>query len=350
MKEKFKGMEAYRRKKSEYERTLKAIMAVKNHLEYEFGCKVIIGKGLIASDRNKICTEGTEITPDIVAYNENCENNFLVEVKSALSNPNNRSGSVDYAEEIKQLLKYDDNLKGWKNDENLVLDHSTIAILQMDWCQEFVESFKNYLQKNNINLDKELVILFFTIDDGVNFAVKFQKKYGDAGNKVLPYFNKRSTLSIGFNFFLNDLMRIRVYDDPPPTPYLMSLLFTEVFNQEPTPEQRRDAKAHNKSLKIRLTLEEIENKFVEKCGPPLYDGELRQKKLPKIGLIREAMDRFVSIGYAKKVNSSTEYEITLKKLKIRGNLDEHFYGLLERKGRNLDEFLEDKKNTSKVSS
>ena len=328
----------YSRKKSEYERTIKALIALKKHFEFEHGCKTVFCKNLVSTEHNKI-SKNVEITPDLIAYKKDLSEGWVIEVKSCLSNPKNRSpdSKYEWEKEIEQLIKYDDDLKGWDNNENLVVNHSIIGCMGMDWCRKFIMSFQNYLKDKNITLSKKILIIQFAVDDMTVPFLKFQAEYGE--NEVLPYLKEKTTLSIKMENVDKDFTRIKIYDDFPPLPYLMSLLWFDVFMKKPTPDEWRESRDNNKYPRISMDLNEIHEALFQKDGPPLVAREIRQKKVPEIGWIKKAMGKFESLKLAEKDKKDPDkYTIKLKKISLKGeDLDEYFYEKLRKKGEDLDE-------------
>jgi len=329
----------YERKKNEYERTLKALIALKSHFERDHNCTVIFGKKLLTSENNKV-SKNTEVSPDLVIYNEDLSRGWVVEIKSSLANPNNGSSSVDWESEINQVLKYDDDLKGWKDSENLSIDHSILGCIGMDWCREFVNSFKTYLEEKDISMSRNILITQFVIDEQTSAAIKFQKEYGD--EEILPYLRERSTLPIKLDYIENECARIRVYDDPPPIPYLMSLIWIDVISKKPTEEEWRNALELNTVPKVTISLDELHEEFFKKAGPPLVEGEICQKKIPQRKWIKKALEKFQALEIAKKHRGEQKYDFSVKKFqlsKYEHKLDLYFYEKLKEKGQELDLFI-----------
>jgi hypothetical protein len=103
---------------------------------------------------------------------------------------------------------------------------------------------------------------------------------------------------------------VRFYDDRPPVTYTMEIIWNYISAKIPI-EKYREKKAFATipvQINIDELLEEIRKRFVPRNNPSVL----------KRDWIKDALDEFVTLGLAKKLDGDKIYEIDIRKRTRKG--------------------------------
>ncbi len=283
-----------------YEQTINAIICFSHVLRWEEvdgersfrpNSYYSIGRRMDTSPSNRINPEN-KVTPDlIVELNENY--GIVCEVKKSL--PRNRAY---WNKTINQLIKYDDDLKGWIT-ENEYIQRSDVVFLIHNDIKVFVFDYLN----NRININRDLnfnrsfaTIAFYRVDQRKTW-INFEKGFGNLSDRNLD-----EKFRLIWKVPLEEVRPLnptKFYDAKPEVSYTMSILWIDTFSQYPRQEEFMEAEGR-KIITIRINIEELVNRMKNQFFPSLIENDPRQQKVPKSRWVKEAMKMFVRLNYAYK--------------------------------------------------
>jgi len=258
------------------------------------------------SEENTIAPK-TIITPDlIIQYDDNY--GIVTELKKSFPKDKKRWNKTFK----KQLKKYDDVLKGWKTEDGFI-DSSDIVLLTDYRLKTIISDYiREKIGKSEISFDKNFALISFLRNTQNDPFMVFEKGFGNLSDNTLDtrFHNIHSVplkKIVAFN-------TIKFYDDKPPLPYIMNILWTKIFNQYPKMEEFMESKG-KKIISIEINIDDLTNKLKTQYSD--YDkNDDRQPEVPKTGWIRDALDKFVELKYAKRhLNNRDNYIIRYKTIK-----------------------------------
>jgi hypothetical protein len=269
------------------------------------GSYFYIGRKMDTSADNSI-SPNNRVTPDIVLQ---CDATYGIvgEVKKSL--PMNREYWRKF---VDQLIKYDDNLKGWHTaDENL--DKSDIVLLtHIELKNSVLDFLKQKNDDGDLKLHRKFAYIVFFKTSGRRDKISFETAYGDLSNSQIDAVFKRF-IHVPLDSVLFCNKDVKLYDSEPPLPYMMDLLWNYIFPQYISQNEFMDAQG-KKHLVFETEIDELKTKVREQFTY-CENHDARQPDIPKIQWIRNAMEKFVSLKYAEKIDQShTKYRVKYRKL------------------------------------
>ena len=107
---------------------------------------------------------------------------------------------------------------------------------------------------------------------------------------------------------------VKFYDTPPPLPYMMMVLWDNIFPNINTVEQYVDEKGI-KQQKFEVQIDFLTRELQEKFSHT-DNHDSRQKKVPERDWVRKAMEEFVRLRYAEnKIGDKNSYIIKKRFIK-----------------------------------
>lgn len=316
-----------------YEQTLLAIICFSHVLRwddninrYKSNSYSFIARKMDTSNDNPI-TPNEVVTPDLVVQ---LNNNHGIVTEAKKSFPKNRNF---WNRNINQLLKYDDNLQGWKTNNELIpisdivlLTHNKIKVNVSDYIEERINN-------NTLNFSRKFALLAFQRAQNRKIYLSLEKGFGHLSNSEL---DERFRVSVRVPLEkVIPMSPIKFYDDKPKLPYIMDILWNNVFTQYPQLEEFMES-AGVRIMIIRVNIHKITQQLKTQFTDYI-EGDSRQPSLPKTKWIREAMDMFVKLNYANKIGND-EYIVKYKNL--HQPIEKFTREIYQPKFKTLDNFIE----------
>lgn len=320
----------------DYNETITAIICISHVLRWDnqgsfrSNTYFFIARRMDTSENNRINPEAV-VTPDLIIQ---IDENYGIICELKRSFPRNR----DYWEnDFNQLLKYDDDLKGWRTD-NEYIEISDLVLLTHNRMKVYVS---DYLE-NRINIKQDLffnknfaVIAYYRVDQQKSWMY-LEKSYGALTNQDLDE-RFRVLLPVPLEKVL-PLNPIKFYDEKPELPYIMNILWVHILNQYPQREEFMEAEGGKKIITINVNIDELTERLNRQYSPFINENNHRQQKIPKISWVREAMEMFVRLKYAYKERSSDDNYI-VKYKKILNPLETFTKEVVQGETRTMDNFI-----------
>jgi hypothetical protein len=303
----------------DYEFTIQTLQAFVSCITYDNDnkhrlqdSKYSFGRKMRTSTNNKIETN-IDITPDaVIQLNNNL--GYVVEIKKDLCRDQNL-----WEEELKQLLKYDDDkLKGWWTDDEMINSIYLSFLLHQSRSRSFIHYLDGMKSDNKYFFSNKFSIIEYSRDVRQKTFIFLRKEHGEISPQSLS-----ERLNISVNVPIEDVLNNpdygnkKYYDAKPPIEYTMNelwKLFTEKKGQNIFDEK---TKSYLININVDLITEDIQKLFGS------TGTSSRDVSFPKKDWVKEALDAFVSIKLASKIDNSN-YIIRFKLLHYE-DLIIHFY-------------------------
>jgi hypothetical protein len=232
----------------------------------------------------------TQVTPDLVIQSSQ-DLGYVTEAKYSL--PADKDHWRDCA---KQLLKYDDDLKGWWTTNELIDDHCIVLLLEYARTVAFIEYFKNWCAQNKESISKNLAIVEFTKSDNASPYLGLTLRHGNIETAEL-----RSRLKYSVKVPTEDVVGTysvrKFYDSPPVVEFTMSVIWMDIL----TPEVETvefDKKLHGHPIRVKL---DALTRELQKCFGQQSSGP-REVEFPHRDWVKSAMDGFVQLDLAREMD------------------------------------------------
>ncbi len=275
--------------------------------------KFSLGRRMATSSKNLV-SPVSEVTPDVVIQVGN-ELGYTIEVKYSM--PKDKQHWVDDAN---QLLKYDDSLKGWWTKSESIISHCNALLIEQGRVIRFVEFLEEWINENQITFNSATSIIQFSKSDNAYPYYFLQSRWGkildDALSERLKYGEK-----IPIEKVVGTYGHKKFYDtEPPAIEFTMSIIWQDIFTPDGIAAQH-DKKLGGIPLYVNLdglTLE-LQKLFGQNSETP------RDVEFPRKDWIRAAMDEFVNIGLASRLENNPDgYDYLVIFRQIKKELLEYF--------------------------
>jgi len=294
-----------------YQQTINAILSLSHVLRWDNNNKnyyedsfKFIARKMDTSNHNRISANNT-ITPDLIVQ---VNNNYGIVCEAKKSFPKNK----DYwLKNFIQLEKYDDDLIGWETEDERIETSDIILLTHLKLSVPVRDYIEEKISRDELKFNNNFSLIGFTRSDELDTIMMLEKRYGKLFNLELDE-RLRQIERVPLKKII-PLNPIKFYDDKPELPYLMNILWTEIFNQYPEKEDFWTS-GGIKIITIIVNLKDITDKLRVQFSD-YSEHDKRQQVVPKTKWVKEAMEEFVKLGYAKKENEKNNYKIKYKSIK-----------------------------------
>jgi len=332
-------------KVKDYEQTVDAILAFASFVVHDgisqrpnsqFG----FGRRMKTSPKN-LETPSTEITPDLVAQKSK---NFgiVAEAKKSLD-----QDASNWIQHVKQLRKYDDNLKGWWTGDEMINTSNVVMLIHQSrgrLFRDFLEKCKN---EDPNSVGPKTSVIEFNESPETEPYYFFRIEYGKVQNSELMqslYEGRQIPLERVKQSFSN----IQYYDAEPPLPLLLMRLWTDYL---PSKLDEGEYDEQKKAMLLKVSVNDVTDELQKAFGSKALHKDDRSGEFPTQKWIKKAFDQLASYNLAKRSSENDEYFIFFKTL--RGDVLERFIQYESKKGKDepspkqLDIFSKLKQQPSK---
>ncbi len=312
-----------------YNQTIIAIVGFMNFYSYDSKHEPVIlfqGRRLQPSVSNSM----EYVTPDIGILLPN-KTGVLGEVKHSLPRDKNLWRDI-----FAQLLKYDDNLSGWPNSDNLVDSHDLVLLTHQSRARAVLHYFREKSGNDEIVFKRPFCIIEYNLTSERQDYFFFRIEEGILSDPDVNY-KLQEGVPVPMVRLLQNYAAIKFYDDMPELPYLMHLIWVYIVMERASSFEQFSSLAKNQKLDVKLHIDEIVD--ILRTG---YSFQLlnpknsdRQPSIPKKTWIKEACHKFVQWGEAKW-NDDLKSSITFHCHKKYDDTLKHFIKMYVGEG-NLDQ-------------
>lgn len=296
-------------KVEDYEETVIAIITFSHEVCWDSVNKRIIPDSLFMIGRRMGKINNAEnsehtLTPDIVIQ-LNGSYGIIAEVKKSF--PKEKSY---WDETFQQINRYDNDLIGWATDSETIKKYDLALLTHITRKVDVTDYYREQHKKGKYNFKNKFAIVAFNRGGEGKEYMYLEKHYGDFTDANLDE-RLRKVVSIPMEKVL-PLYPIKFYDSPPPMPYLLDILWANIFPQFLFLEL-----SENEPLKystIKVDVSEV-TKRLQKQFSQMRDDD-RQQEIPKQDWIKEAMEALVRLKLAKRViDNPNIYEVEFKTIR-----------------------------------
>lgn len=255
----------------------------------ETGFRFGVGRKMETSPSNTISPSAV-VTPDLVVQRRK-GNGIVAEVKHSWST------SGDWGEYVGQVQKYDDDLLGWwSDDQRLSVPHDLALLVHGSHAVKVSDFVIEGISTKRFSFVRPLVVVGYTRADQTQQFINLRREYGQFSDKTFDE-RLRTVLPVPMDKVI--WKDRRFYDSPPPMPYLLQMLWDDVFDS--LAEGLDVAKGKN-YVDLRVSADKLAVQLQSFYGF-VPDGK-RNPGIPRPQWIREALDLLVSVRFAHKEGAS----------------------------------------------
>ena len=282
-----------------------------------FGHKMCCPPGSIEPKEGTVCWCGrrmttstnTEITPDLVIKLEKLFGT-IAEFKSSL--PQQKEY---WKKDFDQMLRYDDDLKGWNEDDDEQVTHDLILLVPENLRVVVEDYITKKVDDGDIVFERHFAAVSYHREDKAKTFYFFCRFYGQISNpekdeelRKIAQVPSDGILPL-YNYFF--------CDEKPPLPYTMSNVWDQLGCYID-----HDALVEKYDINIVFGADQLINDIRAANSPVIIDmsqaalnseDDPRNPSLPKAKWIREAVDQLVKLKYFEKYEGNAKYSIPLRK-------------------------------------
>lgn len=291
---------------NDYEQTIHAIVGFMNFFLYDPARRerrddviAFQGRRFSPSPGKSINEKGERVdyvTPDI---------GILLQSKSGVIGEVKKSFPLDQKHWVKafeQLMKYDDDLIGWPTEDEKINSHDIVLILHQTRGARVSEFYETHKERE-IEIKRPFSIVEFNRSDEEKSYYFFRKTLGDLSEKEVDTQLKYG-VSVPMEVFIGIYSTIKLYDDKPPLPYLLELIWTHVVLERARESDQYIKLRKNQKMEVDLEVETIIEELHKGFSfRALYDKDSdRQPRIPKREWVLRACNKLVELKEAKWID------------------------------------------------
>lgn len=257
---------------------------------------VFQGRKLLTSKQEE--GEIRYVTPDLGVLAPD-DSSVLGEVKKSF--PLNQSLWMD---DFKQLLSYDDHLKGWPNAPETVARHDIVLIVHQSRAVD-VKDYYEARKDTEIRFTRPFVIVEFNRSNERRANYFFRTVLGSlAADRVSAHI--RSGVQVPMDKLLSEYSKVKLYDGKPPLPYLMHLIWSDIINTKAAESPQFSSLKKNQKMEVNTTVDALVDELHEGYSFRLLgSGDSKyEQRIPQKSWVQEACAKFVAIGDAEWANKA----------------------------------------------
>lgn len=266
-----------------------------------------VGRRLTTSAKNRV-SPLTDVTPDCVVQGDPTLG-AVAEAKLGLPQEIER-----WDKDVKQLEKYDDDLRGWWTKDENIANHDIIALVPSARSVRFCDVVAAGVREKKWSFHRKLTVVGFHKQTGAEKTfLTLKKECGDVSD---PNLNERLRISVPIDIvhLLRDDRKF--LDHKPPLPLILQILWSDLFvkyaaESEPDP----DGRVTQIKISVAKVTKDLQTYYGYKSAGP------RSPEIPKASWIAEALDALADFGLAQK-SGNGDYLVGYRK--VRRDIVEFF--------------------------
>lgn len=292
-----------RRECNDYEQTVLALKAVSHELcwgdqdrKLVPESKPCLGRRMDTSVSNRVSPQ-TTVTPDLVVSFG--DRGTLGEAKIALSN------KPDLRERrFLDLQKYDDELHGWDAPDERVKGHDVVLIVHHSRGPAVAEQLDELTAANKFKMSRSFGVISFVVNQQSQTFLALQLVSGklddpDKTRKLRFIVN----LPLGYVAANPAFANVKLYDQRPPDPLLMQLVY-ETVQSGLSPEQC-DRLNDEYEVPVEISLDELQSRIAVQHGPGA-EKRHRTPEIPRKAWLADVVERFIDLKWASWSQSRSD--------------------------------------------
>ena len=217
----------------------------------EFG----FGRKMTTSSQNRVGPL-SEVTPDLVVQ-KSLQFGIVVEAKKSLPQDRSRWGR-----HVERLRKYDDNLKGWWTQDEIMSQYGTVMLIHQSRGRAFIRFLEDIRNEDADAVGSATSVVEFNRSDETTTFYFYRLEFGEINDDEINV-----KLDEGASAPIEEIRRsfpnIQYYDAKPPTVLLLTHLWTDMF---PSFLEEAEYDEKFKAHKILVSLEEVTSELQAAYG------------------------------------------------------------------------------------
>lgn len=292
-----------------YRQTVEAIYALSHVALWEPAAKRLRRDGffapglpMVTSSANRVSPK-TTVTPDIVLGVADSWG-IVAEAKKSLS----RDASY-WGDELRdQLIKYDDALAGWLDTSEPRPSHGVTLLVHNSRKVDVRDYLAHERAEGRFDTERSFSIVVYHRVDELKKYISLEKYEGRLASQVLDDDLNRP-VEVPLSYLKS--YELHFCDAPPPLPYTMAVIWSEVVAELPPVASYQTTRATAAKLTVSVNSDALATVLQERLAAGLPATANHLKSFPKPSWIREAMDALCRYGYGRKASGS-DYVIEFK--------------------------------------
>jgi hypothetical protein len=220
-----------------------------------------------------------------------------------------------YEECVKQIAKYDDDLRGWFTEDERIPLHDLVLLVD----ETRGVPMRRFVDKHPLAaaLSRKLAVVSSARTTQFHEFVRLRKEHGSLTDATLDQ-SLENVCSVALRHLTSEMARVKFYDARPPTPvYIAQILWADIFLQ------RADFSViapEAKHCEVKVDLDDLTELLQKLFGAAGSDP--RDCSVPKREWVQEALDFLVEVGLAKHAGLDA-YVVDYPRRKL-GDTEEYF--------------------------
>lgn len=230
------------------------------------------------------------LTPDEVLQIEEAIG-YVVEAKRSMT-----SQQQYWNKDLSQVQKYDQPLTGWWTPTGTIPTHNVVLLLWTTYTREFQAFIEAAQRQGSVTLTDRFSIVEFSHLQEAQEAMRFRLEWGTISDEGISA-SLRSGISVPLEILVaHPGSRTKFYDAPPPTEYLMAILWQNVFNSH-LPDLEFDA--HTQAWPLKVSVPSLAQELQRLHGST--GDNSRERRFPRQAWVHTALEAFCKIGLAQHI-------------------------------------------------
>jgi hypothetical protein len=251
-----------------------------------------LGRRMQTSAANRV-TPNQEITPDVVIQpNEN--QGVIGEATTGLTTEDEY-----WRDKLEQILKYDDDLRGWWTKTEHIDIHDIVVLVQLTRAtrlSDLIDKTSKEAPERNTFRRKIAVVGFERSSGALRQYMTFIKLYGDLTDLQVSR-SLREGIKIAYEYLIfgQGYKDKKFVDSKPPLPYLLQILWDDLLGAY------ADTFSYNRALNctpVTVSVDKVTADLQQFYGFPSRGA--RGPEIPKSSWIREALEALVHFKLAER--------------------------------------------------
>jgi hypothetical protein len=140
-----------------------------------------------------------------------------------------------WEKDLRQLEKYDDDLKGWWTADEKLPTHDILALVPINRATKFVDKLREGLESKKLRFDRPIAVVGFFKQSAVKDFITLKKEWGELTNADFSE-RLRQSKAIAFDHLITNYAT-KFIDSTPPMPYLLQVVWGNNFTEYATRAQ-----------------------------------------------------------------------------------------------------------------
>ncbi|MBI2301388.1 MAG: hypothetical protein HYU66_20985 [Armatimonadetes bacterium] len=208
----------------------------------------------------------------------------------------------------KQVKKYDQPLVGWPVSGSQPESHDVVLLTHHSRKAHFADFFSSWTVENGAEFNSPFCVVGFARVDQSGKFISLELQSGRMSDQGLRDRLHRAVYVAMHHLIINYVLVF--YDADPPLPYVMAFLWMKVFADILSVEDYIAGREGAEPPTLTVNVRDLTERARAICRPSA--SWARMPELPRTEWIRDAMDGFVQLGYARKVAEDDAYAVPYK--------------------------------------